>query len=197
MKTRKRGYLQWTDVPYAGESRPPDNPVERYAGSWKTNFIRRKKGGGFETLDGRNIRFALRDPNTINWTEQLKVVQHELAHITDERIAIAKYWGSGAPPKQWLPIADRLIDTYGVSAPRAARILSALFTGLNDAFIITWEIKYRLNVARPNQLDPQLATVFCTPKHPAYPSGHATVSGAASVILSYFFPAESKKLDAH
>ncbi|WP_407928581.1 phosphatase PAP2 family protein [Alkalihalobacterium elongatum] len=35
---------------------------------------------------------------------------------------------------------------------------------------------------------------MCTPKHPAYPSGHATVSGAAAVILSYFFPAESRKI---
>ncbi|WP_216827642.1 phosphatase PAP2 family protein [Alkalihalobacterium elongatum] len=63
-----------------------------------------------------------------------------------------KYWGSGPPTKQWLPIADRMIDSYIVPAPRAARILSALFTGLNDAFILTWDIKYKLNVARPNQM---------------------------------------------
>ncbi|MFV8827863.1 vanadium-dependent haloperoxidase [Alkalihalobacterium sp. APHAB7] len=193
---RKPNYPLWTDTPYAGETHPPNDPVERYAGSWKTHFIKRCKGGGFETLDGRKIRFAIRHPNTINWDEQLKIVQREMENISDDRIAIVKYWGSGPPPKQWLPIADRLIDTYNVSAPRAARILSTLFTGLNDAFIVTWDMKYKLNVARPNQLDQKLATVICTPKHPAYPSGHATVSGAAAVILSYFFPAESRKIHA-
>ena len=33
-----------------------------------------------------------------------------------------------------------------------------------------------------------------TPRHPAYPSGHSTYSAAASAILAYFFPDETKEL---
>lgn len=47
---------------------------------------------------------------------------------------------------------------------------------------------------RPNQLDDELATFLCTPRHPTYPSGHAAVAGAAAVILSYYFPAERRQL---
>lgn len=34
-----------------------------------------------------------------------------------------------------------------------------------------------------------------TPRHPAYPSGHSTYGGAASELLSYFFPDYSEELD--
>ncbi|WP_216827641.1 hypothetical protein [Alkalihalobacterium elongatum] len=88
MDIRKPNYPLWTDIPYAGEKNPPNNPVERFAGTWKTYFIRRCKGGGFETLDGRKVRFEIRHPNTINWEKQLNVVQNELANITDHRIAL-------------------------------------------------------------------------------------------------------------
>jgi len=34
-----------------------------------------------------------------------------------------------------------------------------------------------------------------TPRHPAYPSGHSTYAGAASEMLSYFFPDYTEELD--
>ena len=34
-----------------------------------------------------------------------------------------------------------------------------------------------------------------TPRHPAYPSGHATYAGAASELLSYFFPDYTEEFD--
>jgi hypothetical protein len=185
MKKIERNYPLWTELPYAGESKPPRNGIEPSAGSWNTYFIQHnQEEKGFETLDGRTLKLEIRDPNTIDWFKQLKVVQHTLENLTEQEITIAKYWGAGPPSKQWLPIADILIDTYRVEAPRAARILGALFAGLNDAIVVCWYLKYKWLVARPNLLDPTLATVICTPKHPAYPSGHATVSGAAEVILS-------------
>ncbi|MFG6113844.1 vanadium-dependent haloperoxidase [Halobacillus sp. MO56] len=191
--TKNNSYPLWTDLPYAGEDYPPEKGVEPYAGSWNTYFLR-KGEDGFATLDGRSVQFAIEQPEQIRWYRQLKMVKRTLANLTEEEKIIAKYWGSGPPSKQWTPIADRLIDTYNVEAPRAGRILGALFAGLNDALAVTWYLKYKWLVARPNQLDDQLATVICTPEHPTYPSGHATVSGAAEVILSYFFPAEERRL---
>lgn len=65
---------------------------------------------------------------------------------------------------------------------------------MNDAFVITWYLKFKWKIPRPNQLDRKLATVICTPKHPSYPSGHAVVAGCAQIMLSYFFPPESNRL---
>ncbi|MCA0984760.1 vanadium-dependent haloperoxidase [Halobacillus yeomjeoni] len=196
MSSKKRSYPLWTSLPYAGEKNPPtiSGGVEPEASHWKTYFIRHSRRYGFETLDGSAIRLAIKHPETIDWYKELKKVKKTLAHLTERQILIAKYWGDGPASKQWTPIADRLIDTYGVEAPRAARILGVLYSGMNDAFVVCWTLKYRWLVPRPNQLDQELATVICTPNHPSYPSGHATISGAAEVILSYFFPAERDKL---
>ncbi|MCT2534672.1 vanadium-dependent haloperoxidase [Aquibacillus koreensis] len=194
MVDHDESYKRWTDIPYAGETRPPNNPIEPFAGSWRTYFIQHDEKGGFETLDGRPIRLAIKDPNTIDFEKELKVVQRAQENINEDEINKAIYWGAGPPTKQWTPIVDRLIDSYSVEAPRASRILAALYAGLNDAFVVAWSLKYKWQVARPNQIDQNLATIICTPVHPSYPSGHAVVSGAAEIILSYFFPTEHKKL---
>ncbi|PTX59058.1 PAP2 superfamily protein [Melghirimyces profundicolus] len=96
--------------------------------------------------------------------------------------------------KQWTPIIDRLIDTYGFSPPRAARVLAATQAAINDAFVVVWYLKYLWDVARPNQLDRSLATILCTPRFPAYLSGHAVMAATAAGVLSHFFPPESKRL---
>ncbi|MFG6120409.1 vanadium-dependent haloperoxidase [Thalassobacillus sp. B23F22_16] len=187
-------YPLWTDLPYAGEKQPPGGGIEPSAGTWNTYFLKRSHSGKFETLDGKPVEFEILHPSTIDWYDQLKIVQRVAKNLTEKEEIVARYWGSGPPSKQWAPIVDRLIDTYAVEAPRAGRILGALFAGINDALVVTWYLKYKWLVPRPNQLDDQLATVICTPKHPSYPSGHATVSGAAETILSYFFPGERRRL---
>ncbi|MBM7551995.1 phosphatase PAP2 family protein [Thalassobacillus pellis] len=192
--TKNNKYPLWNELSYAGEKRPPSSGIEPSAGKWETYFLKHDQNGNFVTLDGRIVDFDIRYPEKIQWYDQLQTVQRVLGNLTDKKKVIARYWGSGPPSKQWAPIADRLIDTYKVEAPRAGRILGALFTGINDALVVTWYLKYKWLVPRPNQLDEHLATVICTPKHPSYPSGHATVSGAAEIILSYFFPAERRRI---
>jgi len=190
----KYNYELWSKLPYAGETMPPKNPDEPFAGSWTLNYLKRGKKG-FLTPLGKPFKLAIKNPNLIDWNSELKVVQETLNNATPTQIQMAKYWGTGVPTKQWIPIVDRLIDTYGVSAPMAGRIQSALFSTINDAFVVTWYLKFKWNVARPDQLDHELATFICTPRHPTYPSGHAVISGVAETILSYFFPGEAERLN--
>lgn len=185
----------WSQLSYAGEERVP--PAEDpKSGSWPTYFIRRDKYGRFTDRDGNPIAFKIRQPDiSIDFEgEQLDIVKKTLENITKHQIRIAKYWGTGPATKQWTPIIDRLIDTYGITAPRAARILAATQAAFNDAFVVSWYFKFLWNIARPNQLDQNLATILCTPRHPTYPSGHATVAGCAQVVLSYFFQSEADRL---
>jgi hypothetical protein len=198
----KRKYKRWSKLPYAGEDVPPQNPEQPLAGSWPLFFLKRNKKGRFLTPDGEKLKFNIKDPRKIDWEHQLTHVQEKITKHTDHEINAAKYWGTGVATKQWTPIADVLIDTYGISAlplapksaPRAARVLATLQAALNDCFVVTWYLKYKLDVARPNQLDQELGTVVCTPRHPTYPSGHSVVAGCAETVLTYFFPAEKKKL---
>ncbi|APC50054.1 chloroperoxidase [Virgibacillus halodenitrificans] len=187
-------YPRWNELPYAGETKAPDNAEAPYAGSWTTYFIRYQQDEWVSAFNGKTIHFKIRHPESIDWYKQLAVVQRTQRKLTREQKTIATYWGSGVATKQWTPIADQLIDSYGVEAPRGARILAALHAAINDAFVLTWSYKFKWFVARPNQLDHNLATFLCTPRHPSYPSGHAAVAGAAETVLSYFFPAERRRL---
>lgn len=181
----------WSVLPYAGEQYPPV-PEEPESGQWPTFFFDRDQYGNFTDRNGNKINFRIKEPDaSIDFKgKQLELVQQTLENITRKQIQIAEYWGEGPPTKQWTPIIDRLIDTYGSTAPEAGRILGLVQAALNDAFVITWYYKFLWNIARPNQLDQNLVTVICTPKHPSYPSGHAVVAGCAQVVLSHFFKGE-------
>ncbi|MBC2580235.1 vanadium-dependent haloperoxidase [Clostridium sp. DJ247] len=186
---------KWSQLSYAGLKRVPA-AEEPSLSTWTTFFLHRDKKGRFLDGSGNSIAFCIQDPNSsIDFEgEQLNIVERTLKNLTPEQIVIAKYWGEGPPTKQWTPIIDRLIDTYNVNAGRAARILANVHGALNDTLIVTWYFKFLWDIARPNQLNQNLATLICTPKHPTYPAGHATVAGCAEEILSYYFKGERDRL---
>lgn len=185
----------WTELPYPGEQRPPKNPEEPLSGNWPLYYLIHSQTGGFKDSFGNVTNLRFKDPAKIDFNKELLIVRKTLKKLTNRQKLIATYWGTGVASKQWAPIIDRLIDSYGSTAPGAARILAAAYAGINDAFTVAWFIKYRYLVARPTQLDRTLPTVLRTPRHPSYPSGHAAVAGAASTILKYFFPSEAARLD--
>ncbi|AOT72960.1 chloroperoxidase [Geosporobacter ferrireducens] len=186
--------IKWSELAYAGEQRLP-SPVEKNTNTWPTFFFYRNTKGDFLDHNGKPIHWEIRSPDSIDFIhEELKKVQNTLLNLTQEQITIAEYWNAGPPTKQFTPLIDRLIDTYDISAPRAARILGACNAAANDAMIITWHFKYLWDIPRPNQLDHHLATIICTPYHPSYPSGHSVVAGCMQILLSYFFSPESKRL---
>jgi hypothetical protein len=187
-------YRRWTDLPYAGEKEPPSNPEEPLAGSWSTHYIQLDQEGHVRDRQGNLIDLGLRHPDAIDWEQELRAVQQALQNLTEKQRRRAVYWGTGVPTKQITPVIDRLIDTYGITAARAARIITAVHAGINDTLVVTWFYKFLWNVARPNQLDQRLATLLCTPRHPSYVAGHASVAGCAETVLAYFFPGESARL---
>ncbi|WP_152667789.1 vanadium-dependent haloperoxidase [Aneurinibacillus tyrosinisolvens] len=186
---------KWSELTYAGEKRLPPS-VSPETGSWPMYFLRSSGKGRFTDSRRRAVNLDIAHPSTIDFAgEQLKEVKDTLNRLTETQITIAKYWDAGPPTKQWTPIVDRLVDTYSVPAPQAARILAAVHAGISDTFVATWYLKYSWQVPRPNQLDQELATLLCTPYHPSYPAGHATVAGCTQVILSYFFPTQADRLE--
>lgn len=170
-------------------------PVHPKAGSWPMYYFRLNWLGQFTDSHGHLVHFKIKNPYFIDFKgTELDMVKSTIEGLTYDERDMAKYYGFGPPTKQWTPVIDRLIDTYEVTPPQAARIIAISQAAINDALVITWRIKYLTDIARPNQLDQLLKTVIPTPSFPAYPSGHATMSGCAEVILSYFFPKEASRL---
>lgn len=187
-------YTLWQTIPYAGTTSLPV-PETLDAGSWPLCFLKRDSNNQFLTPFGEIFNISIKDPHlSLNLDSEFSYLSNIQCNLTDEQIKIAKYWGDGPATKQFMPIAEILIDTYGVSVCHASRILYILNGALNDTFITTWQLKYFWNVIRPCQYNQCFRTVLCTPMHPTYPAGHSTSAGCMAEILSYFFPAEREKL---
>jgi membrane-associated phospholipid phosphatase len=125
--------------------------------------------------------------------------------LTPEQREIALFWADGpgtlTPPGHWNAIALELVHGHALDTTAAARVLAALNTAEADAFICTWDAKYTYWSLRPvtairPTIDPDWSPLIPTPPFPSYVSGHSAASGAASTVLSAFFPAEASQLHA-
>ena len=95
----------------------------------------------------------------------------------------------------WSDAANRkLFETnLYLNAPRAARVYMLLAVAANDGVIACWDAKFTYWSIRPDQYDTTyVPPLMSTPPHPSYPSGHATVSNARAVVLSYLFPEDAR-----
>jgi len=118
---------------------------------------------------------------------------------TQEQIDLANYWNVNQSPRSqagFMGIARELIVAHHRTDTDAARIMFVMSAAGFDALIGCFDAKYHYWFIRPPQADAGIHTVFPTPQHPSYPSGHSCLSGAFSGVLSDAFPSERARLDA-
>jgi uncharacterized protein (TIGR03437 family) len=128
------------------------------------------------------------------------VVKSTVEHLTRAQLAIATKWADGAssptPPGHWNFIAETYVSNANFTEVRAARAFALLDMAMMDAAISCWDAKYFYFNPRPGQLDPSIRTVIGLPNFPSYTSGHSTFSAAATVVLTYLFPAGADYFNA-
>jgi hypothetical protein len=129
--------------------------------------------------------------------------------LTSEQQEIAAFWDCNpfalndqghlkvglkkiSPGAHWMGIAGIACTQKNLSFDSSMMIHGVLALTLTDAFICCWNEKYRSNRIRPETairkfIDPEWKPFLQTPPFPEYVSGHSTVSGASSEILSHFF----------
>ena len=91
-------------------------------------------------------------------------------------------------------IAITLASRDHLGLADAARVYAHLAIAQADAFISCWDTKFAYWSGRPVALIPGFASTIITPNFPSYTSGHSTLSGASSVVLSAFFPSDAAAL---
>ena len=136
---------------------------------------------------------------------------------------LARYFEGETPGLGHRHALNYLLAGMPWSPTRQGRIWMALDTAVYGGLLAAWHYKWfsgRDRVGyrpRPVEVDYRVSVLFNappnatgsgdgrprqapqpspgTPRHPAYPSGHSTVAGAASEMLSYFFPDQSGLFD--
>ena len=119
---------------------------------------------------------------------------------TPEQLANALFWalpnGTVTPPGYWNIEATNLIEKYHLDETRAAHTLALMnMTGF-DAIVACHDAKFAYWLIRPTQADPLIHLAVALPNFPSYPSDHACVSGAQTMILGALFPSEKTRLDS-
>lgn len=129
---------------------------------------------------------------------------------------LARWFESETPGLAHRHALNFLLPATNWSPPRQAMVWMALDVAIYSALLAAWYYKWYTNRAdvryrpRPVEYDYRVSVLFNrevnatqsgdgaprarpnpspgTPRHPSYPSGHSTYTGAASEILSFFFP---------
>ncbi len=134
--------------------------------------------------------------------------QHYDEKLSEQKKQVAAFWDCNpfalddnghllvglkkiSPGAHWLGITGIACRMARVPFARALTIHTAVSIGLMDGFIGCWDEKFRSNRIRPetairHSIDPTWKPFLQTPPFPEYVSGHATISAAASVILSHY-----------
>ncbi|MGH1433554.1 MAG: vanadium-dependent haloperoxidase [Lewinella sp.] len=139
--------------------------------------------------------------------ETRTLVNEIRAGNNEEDYWIAEFWSDDCPiltftpSGRWVSITNQLIAIERLNMLETVTAYAKVGMALSDAGVKCWGEKYRYNCLRPIDYireymdDPDWNTVMCpdgsggfyTPNFPTYPSGHATFSGAASVVLEDIF----------
>jgi len=136
---------------------------------------------------------------------------------------LARWFESETPGLGYRHALNHLLRDMNWSPPRQALVWMTLDVAIYSAMLAAWHYKWfseRDRVGyrpRPAEVDYRVRVLFNTavnatgsgdgdrrlqplpspgtPRHPSYPSGHSTLGGAASEILSYYFPDYTAEFD--
>jgi membrane-associated phospholipid phosphatase len=183
---------------------PPASPTDPFAGTWHTWVIASTGevpappppwyvAGPAPSVDVTTLTAAAQ--------VDFEAVQRTVAQTPEgaERRAVVDTW-AGIPDKHWNELALALEQEEGLNLPRAIRISALVNAAGADAIEVNWATKFLYWEPRPQQvvrkyIDPAFVSYRPTPNEPAYTSGLATVSGAISGVLMFFFPEEQATLE--
>ena len=131
--------------------------------------------------DGRDLRPAAAArrsaPTRIpTFYKQAQEVDDDVAHLTPEQKAIARFWSddpmlSTTPPGHWIQIALQISDRVNLPIDRRVDLLARLGVATADAFIGCWQTKFEYDTVRPvtyirANIDPHFAPLLITPPFP-------------------------------
>ena len=140
---------------------------------------------------------------------QAKAVYQLNKHMTDDQETIARFWDDNpfaiqhaghamfankkiTPGGHWIGITAIAARKAHADAVKTAQAYALTAVALYDAFICSWQSKYKYNYERPvsvinESIDHNWLPLLQTPPFPEYPAGHACISGAASTMLTHVF----------
>ena len=97
-----------------------------------------------------------------------------------------------SPGGHWMNIVGHACRKANADIMASAEAYAKVACALADAFIVSWDVKYKTNLIRPesyiNQyIDQSWQPLIQTPPFPEHTSGHSTISMASAAVLTGLF----------
>ncbi len=150
--------------------------------------------------------YAFDTSKTSPYYRELKEVYEVKAKLTDDQRALTAFWDCNpyvmnvrghamfatkkvTPGGHWMSIAGIASEKAGADMMQSAEAYARTSIALADAFISSWDEKYRSNMIRPETvinktIDEAWEPLLQTPPFPEYTSGHSVISTAAATVLT-------------
>ena len=167
------------------------------AGSWNGQGAVTPEAGQWQTwADQSQVQPA--PPPSYGSQEdlaQVQAVSGSVGSLTAFQMGSLLHWagskGTETPGGIWLKYIDEALVDEQADIRRTADARSAMMMAVHDGFVLCWKTKFTYWTARPTMRDATLKAVIPVPNFPSYPSGHATISGAAAKVAGRYFPARA------
>ena len=187
---------QWRPTPPAFASGA--GPQFAYMTPWVIQSPSQFRPGGPPALSS--------DRYTTDFNETKTIGRDSSLFRTADQTTAGLFWNSISATHLWNHVAVTLSDERHTTLSANARLFALLNVAMADAAIACWEAKYHYEFWRPVTAIPLAATdgnsgtdadaswtpLLATPAHPEYPSGHSTVSSAATAVLADYFGEETR-----
>src|SRR5262245_12513250 len=160
-------------------------PVEPRAGTWKTWVI----------ASATEIRVPA-PPDAAATAAELADLQKLVRGRDAAALERIRYWDAGSPAYRWNELAIETSARNNTTSVPGARAFTLMSVAIDDALVAAWKAKYAYNRPRPADADSGVIAAVATPRSPSYPSEHAVVAGAASVVLAYIWPKDAERFAA-
>jgi hypothetical protein len=130
-------------------------------------------------------------------------------NLTPEQQEIARFWDDNpfviehaghltfgtkkiTPGGHWMGIAAIAARQTGAGAVKTALTYALTSASLLDAFIASWDAKYKWSYVRPITViheywQKDWKPLLQTPPFPEYTSGHSTITAAAATVLTHLY----------
>ena len=154
------------------------------------------------------IPFDIADRNSAYYKE-IMAVKNARETLTKEQEHMAVFWDDNplklnvsghvmfstkkfSPPGHWMNIVGIAAMKDSADLPKTIAAYAATSIAFFDAFIQSWDEKFRSNMVRPETvinkyIDPNWTPLLQTPPFPEYTCGHSTCSSAAAEVLTDIF----------
>jgi len=194
--SKKSGTWQPTPADYAPAIEPHWNTIRPYTLNSPSQFSPKDK-----------LPYS-RKKNSVFYKSMMEV--YEIVKTLDTtKKAIANYWDDNpnvsvnlghlnyfihkiSPGGHWLMIAKHACEEKNESVSRSSLAYTLTSIALFDAFICSWDEKFKTNLIRPitvinDFVDKSWQPYIQTPPFPEFTSGHAVISNSAATILTALF----------